>query len=81
MSKAAQKVGPHFNPKVGPFFDKILDKCQLKNDAALCWVLEVHPPVISKTRNGMLPFGATMILRLHRKLGIPVSEIDSALAQ
>lgn len=51
----------------------------LKNDAALCRFLEVQPPIISKMRNGMLPFGASMIIRIHDAFGMPIREIKALL--
>lgn len=45
--------------------DALIDKLNLKNDAALSRLLEVAPPVISKLRHGALPIGPTMLIRMH----------------
>ncbi len=45
--------------------DAIIEKLDLKNDAALSRLLEVAPPVISKLRHGALPIGPTMLIRMH----------------
>jgi hypothetical protein len=56
-------------------FDAVMEKHQLKNDAALARALEVAPPVISKIRHFHLRLGASMILAIHEKSGVPVSVI------
>ena len=47
--------------------DTLIEKLNLKNDAELCRVLEVQPPIISKIRHGKLAVGATILLRMHEK--------------
>jgi hypothetical protein len=49
--------------------DRALTELGLKNDAALCRVLKVQPPVISKTRHGRLPFGNDLLIRFHEVTG------------
>lgn len=44
--------------------DSLLEKLQLKNDAALCRVLSVAPPVISKIRHRRLSVGASILIRM-----------------
>lgn len=58
-----------------PLLDHLLTEHKLKNDAELSRVLEVGPPVVSKIRHGRLPVTATLILRMHEKLGVPVKTI------
>lgn len=65
---------------VADLFDKIIHDNHLKNDARLSAALKVAPPVISKMRANKLPFGDNMTLRIHRKFGIPVAEIDKMVA-
>lgn len=55
-------------------FDLLLKKHELKNDAALARALEVAPPEISKARRGRV-IGASLILRLHETLDVPVAVI------
>ena len=57
--------------------DKIKDMLRLKNDAAIARTLEVAPPVISKLRYGILPFGSNYIIRTHELTGLPISEIKA----
>lgn len=64
----------------GKFLDALINQLSLKNDAALSRALGVQPPVISKIRNGKLPVGDSLILRIHRLHGMPVAEIDQLLA-
>lgn len=58
---------PQYNPSA--LLDYAMSRLDLKNDAALALTLKVAPPVISKIRNGRLPIGASMLVRLHEELG------------
>lgn len=62
-------------------FDVIKADYGLKNDAALAKQLGVKPPHISKVRNGALHCTDTMVLRLHERLGVPVTRIRRLLAE
>lgn len=55
--------------------DTVMDKKDLKNDAALSRFLAVAPPVISKIRNGKLPVGSTLMIRIHEFADMAFSEI------
>jgi hypothetical protein len=55
--------------------DLIIEKMQLKNDAALARAFGVTPAVISKTRSFVVPFGPTMMLRAHDLAGLTLDEI------
>jgi hypothetical protein len=55
--------------------DTLIEKMRLKNDAELCRVLEVQPPIISKIRHRKLNVGATILLRMHEKSNIPIREL------
>lgn len=55
--------------------DALVEKLNLKNDAALCRRLEVAPPVISKIRHGRLPVGASMLIRMHEETGLTIREL------
>ena len=59
--------------------DAIIDKLQLKNDAALSRALEVAPPVISKIRHGTLPIGATILLRMHDISDLSIRELRALM--
>ncbi|MGJ9419882.1 hypothetical protein ACHAC9_19335 [Massilia sp. CMS3.1] len=57
--------------------DTLIEKLHLKNDAELCRVLEVQPPIISKIRHRKLNVGATILLRMHEKSNIPIRELKA----
>lgn len=52
----------------------------LQSDAALARVLDVHPPVLSKIRGGVAP-GASMILAIHERIGMPVVRIRELIGE
>lgn len=64
----------------GKLFDKLIAMCYLKNDADLCRFIGMNPPNLSKMRNGVLPVGATAVLRIHEGTGMPVADIRAVLA-
>jgi hypothetical protein len=55
--------------------DTLIEKLRLKNDAELCRVLEVQPPIISKIRHRKLAVGATILLRMHEKSELSIKEL------
>lgn len=57
--------------------DKVKEKLGCKNDAELCRVLGVNPPLVSKTRAGVLPMGAMMWLRLHEATGMRTLDLKA----
>lgn len=73
-----RQVGERNPPHL--LLDSIMEKCKLRNDAALCRFLDIAPPVVSKIRSGRLGFSAAMVLRVHEKLGTPIDDIKALLA-
>ena len=69
---------PTYNPN--RVLDAIIEKLQLKNDAALSRALEVAPPVISKIRHCTLPIGATILLRMHEISDFSIRELRELMA-
>jgi len=69
---------PVYNPN--KVLDAIIEKLQLKNDAALSRALEVAPPVISKIRHCTLPIGATILLRMHEISDFSIRELRAMIA-
>jgi predicted house-cleaning noncanonical NTP pyrophosphatase (MazG superfamily) len=61
--------------------DTLIERMHLKNDAELCRVLEVQPPIISKIRHRKLNVGATILLRMHEKSNIPIRELKDLTSQ
>jgi hypothetical protein len=59
--------------------DALIDKLNLKTDAALAHVLEVAPPVISKLRHCRLPVGALMLIRMHEVTDISIKELRALM--
>jgi hypothetical protein len=55
--------------------DSLIEKLQLKNDAALSRALEVAPPVISKIRHRRLPVGASLLIRMHEISDLTIGEL------
>lgn len=55
--------------------DTLIERLNLKNDAALSRTLGVAPPVISKIRHGRLPVGASMLIRMHEETGLNIKEL------
>lgn len=62
-----------YNPN--HLLDVLIERLNLKNDAALCRALEVAPPVISKIRHRSLPVGASMLIRMHEVSQMSVREL------
>lgn len=60
--------------------DRVMASQNLKNDAALSRALGVAPPVVSKLRNGVLPVGPSLVLKIHERFGMAVKEIRAVLA-
>ena len=67
-----------YNPN--KVLDAIIEKLDLKNDAALSRALEVAPPVISKIRHCTLPIGATILLRMHEISDFSIRELREFIA-
>jgi hypothetical protein len=55
--------------------DTLLERMNLKNDAALSRALEVAPPVISKIRHRRLPVGASLLIRMHEVSEMSIREL------
>jgi plasmid maintenance system antidote protein VapI len=55
--------------------DSLIERLNLKNDAALSRALEVAPPVISKIRHRRLPVGASMLIRMHEVSNMDIREL------
>ncbi len=78
MSIKEITASPTYNPN--RVLDAIIEKLQLKNDAALSRALEVAPPVISKIRHNTLPIGATILIRMHEISDFSIRELRELMA-
>ena len=59
--------------------DTLIEKMNLKNDAELCRVLEVQPPIISKIRHHRLPVGASLLIRMHELTDMPIRDLRALM--
>lgn len=55
--------------------DALLQKLNLKNDAALSRMLGVSHPAISKIRHRKLPVGASLLIRMHEVSDLSIKEL------
>ncbi|MGV3654269.1 MAG: hypothetical protein ACO1N5_08620 [Noviherbaspirillum sp.] len=55
--------------------DNLIERLQLKNDAALARSLDVAPPLISKIRHRRLPVGASLLIRMNEVSGLSIQEL------
>ena len=55
--------------------NKLLEVTGCKNDAALCAVLGIQAPTISKIRSQVLYPGSTLLLNMHEESGISIKEL------
>lgn len=59
--------------------DALIEKMELKNDAALSRALEVGPPIISKLRHLRTPITAGLLIRMHEASGFSIRELRSLM--
>jgi hypothetical protein len=55
--------------------ETLIEKLNLKNDAALSRALEVAPPLISKIRHRRLPVGASLLIRMHEVSQLSIKDL------
>lgn len=55
--------------------ESLIEKLNLKNDAALSRALEVAPPLISKIRHRRLPVGASLLIRMHEVSDLSIQDL------
>ncbi|WP_235548453.1 hypothetical protein [Noviherbaspirillum sp. Root189] len=75
-----RKHSPAGNPTATTYdpnrlLDSLIDRLQLKNDAALSRTLEVAPPVISKIRHKRVPVRASLLIRMHEVTNLSIREL------
>ncbi len=61
------------------FINTLIEVMSMRNDAALCRVLGLAPPVISKIRNGQLNVGPTLLINAHEESGLTIKQMKSIL--
>lgn len=62
-----------YNPN--RLLDTLIKNFHLKNDAQLCRMLEVPPPLISKIRHHRLPVGASLLIRMHEVTELSIRDL------
>jgi plasmid maintenance system antidote protein VapI len=55
--------------------ESLIERLNLKNDAALSRALEVAPPLISKIRHRRLPVGASLLIRMHEVSDLSIKDL------
>jgi plasmid maintenance system antidote protein VapI len=63
----------HYDPN--NLLESLIEKLNLKNDAALSRALEVAPPLISKIRHRRLPVGASLLIRMHEVSDLSIKDL------
>jgi predicted unusual protein kinase regulating ubiquinone biosynthesis (AarF/ABC1/UbiB family) len=63
----------HYDPN--NLLESLIEKLNLKNDAALSRALEVAPPLISKIRHRRLPVGASLLIRMHEVSALSIQDL------
>ena len=59
--------------------ESLIERLNLKNDAALSRALEVAPPLISKIRHRRLPVGASLLIRMHEVSQLSIKDLRSLM--
>jgi hypothetical protein len=65
--------------RINGLLDYLLITYKIKNDTALCRLLEVPKCNLSKARHGVNAFGDSWILAIHEVFEIPIKEIKEML--
>ena len=73
--RAGNRLADQVNYDPNNLLDALIEKLNLKNDAALSRALEVAPPVISKIRHRRLPVGASLLIRMHEVSDLSIKEL------
>ena len=73
FSPVSLLADPNYDPE--RLLNAVMEKLNLKNDAALCRVLEVEPPLISKVRNKKTPIGALLLIRMHEVSNLSIRDL------
>lgn len=69
------KTSEQFQYDPNNLLESLIEKLNLKNDAALSRALEVAPPLISKIRHRRLPVGASLLIRMHEVSDLSITDL------
>ena len=76
MNEAKEtKTSEQFQYDPNNLLESLIEKLNLKNDAALSRALEVAPPLISKIRHRRLPVGASLLIRMHEVSALSIKDL------
>ncbi|WP_235953001.1 hypothetical protein [Noviherbaspirillum galbum] len=74
QQKSEQQHG-QFQYDPNNLLESLIERLNLKNDAALSRALEVAPPLISKIRHRRLPVGASLLIRMHEVSDLSIKDL------
>lgn len=77
--RPSTRLADQVNYDPNNLLDALIEKLNLKNDAALSRALEVAPPVISKIRHRRLPVGASLLIRMHEVSDLSIKELRNLM--
>lgn len=61
--------------KPSSLFDTVRSKLKVNSDSQLSGMLNTHPSVISKIRNGIMPMTGNILLSIHEVTGLSIREL------
>ncbi|MGE5621618.1 MAG: hypothetical protein ACM3WS_00460 [Bacillota bacterium] len=73
------KPAEQFQYDPNNLLESLIEKLNLKNDAALSRALEVAPPLISKIRHRRLPVGASLLIRMHEVSDLSIKDLRTLM--
>lgn len=73
------KPAEQFQYDPNNLLESLIEKLNLKNDAALSRALEVAPPLISKIRHRRLPVGASLLIRMHEVSELSIKDLRTLM--
>lgn len=74
-TKETTNASEQFQYDPNNLLESLIEKLNLKNDAALSRALEVAPPLISKIRHRRLPVGASLLIRMHEVSQLSIRDL------
>jgi plasmid maintenance system antidote protein VapI len=69
-----RRANPHL-PSQSPLIDYLLNRLELRSDAALSRAIGLPHPIVSRLRHGKCTVSAGILLKLHDTTGLPVEEL------
>jgi hypothetical protein len=79
LSDQSEKSEQQFQYDPNNLLESLIEKLNLKNDAALSRALEVAPPLISKIRHRRLPVGASLLIRMHEVSDLSIKDLRALM--